>query len=218
MQLIRAGSAFTRKSLKDELRKIRDCYNPGDFVENPEHVAFLTECLREGNHANGKPEEASERWFVHLHEQFSHDSKCFAVLRDDGSADYPSLDRLSGKKVHAPTPKEAGRLDVKDQTSGYKEARRQRPSGAYVCEDCGRCGLDGLNFEVHHVTPFVGLWEDFASVISGEIEVVETKAPKLTFGLAYPINVAFRVFHEEYAELQVLCDRCHRLRTHGAKQ
>jgi hypothetical protein len=217
MQLIRAGKVFTRASLKDALRKIRDCYNPGDFVENGEHVAFLSECLREGNRANGKPEETSERWFVHLHANLSHDSKCFAVLRADGSADYPSLDRLSGKKVHAPPPKEAGRQDVKGQTIAYKDQRRL-PSGTYVCEDCGRSGLDGLTYEVHHVTPFAGLWEDFTAVIGGEIAVVESKAPKLTFGLAHPVNVAFRVFHEEYAELQVLCDHCHRKQTYGAKQ
>lgn len=218
MQIEILSRVFTRGSLKSELRRIRDSYQPGDFITDPERLSFLNECLAQGNIANDRPIEAADvRWFIALHDNLSHDSKCFGILRPDNTVDYPSLDRLSGKKKPPLRPQDAARHDINYQIRRFK-ADRCGAKGIFSCEDCGFACDDVREFEAHHNSiPFTELWDSFVSVsglIEAEVEVVKRKPEKLgqehnAFGLPWPIDFAWRAFHHKHAQLKLLCRECH---------
>jgi hypothetical protein len=224
MRLDIAGKTFTRASLKQTLRIIRDCYEPGQFITYPDHVAFLDECLREGNRINGLPIEDNVRWFVHLHENLSSTSKCFGFLREDNTPDYPSLDRLAQKKMPPLKPKAAARQDIAQQILEFK-GRCAGKGGVFRCEGCDYESTEPTDFEVHHdIMPFTEIWECFLSemgLVESEIGVVENNptAPGdlYTFGMEYPFNFAFQLYHQKHAKLKLLCKRCHAGVTYGVK-
>ena len=213
MRLEVLGKLFTRATLKAELRIIRDCYQPGEFITDKQTLSFLNECLRQGNIANDKAIEAGDiKWFVARN---LYESLCFGILRENGTFDYPSLDRLSGKKKPAPRPKDAARFDIAYQINEFK-GDRCGAQGIFTCEECGFSADDVRQFEAHHHgMPFTELWDTFVSLqglIESDIEITKREPEKVSqepFSLAYPLNFAWQAFHRKYAQLKLLCGECH---------
>ena len=214
-----AGQTFKTKSvLLKKLRDILHAYKPGQFV-SAEDAAFLSVCLEQANHYYGYPVERGIKWRVQEHSTWKNSE--FVFYREDGTRDNPSIKRLSQTKAKGPKkPKQAARHDIADQILEFRS--REYRNGGYHCAeiDCDHVSSDVTEFEVDHILPFSELWEIFLNIIGareaeiGVVEHLDDTGVMVSFGLAYPFDIAFKGFHRKHAKLQLLCRGCHAAKTY----
>lgn len=216
-----AGQHFKSKTaLLTRIREILYACDLGAFI-GPEDSAFLDACLEQANRYYGYPIEKPAKWRVQEHSTWKN--REFVFYRNDDTRENPSIKRLAMTKPKGPKPLKSGaRQDIAYQVLAFRGA--QLMGNGYQCSECDHNSRSASEFEVHHIVPFTELWDAFLSdmgATEAKLSIVEERddtGAMITFGLAYPWDIAFKGFHKKHAKLQLLCLGCHAHKTYAATQ